>query len=68
MRGKLEQAKQTSFNLKDMGMSDGSIGEAIKVGDSVIREWFGEKLRIWFWMNTSIGTAPDTDALAKWFP
>lgn len=40
--GKMEQAKQTAFNLKAMGMSDESIASAVEVGVSVIREWFGE--------------------------
>ncbi len=41
-KGKLEQAKQTAFNLRNMGMNNDSIAKAIEVGDSVIREWFGE--------------------------
>ncbi len=40
-KGKTEQAKQTAFNLKAMGMSDESIAMAVEVGVSVVREWFG---------------------------
>lgn len=41
-KGKTEQAKQTAFNLKAMGMSDESIAMAVEVGVSVVRKWFGE--------------------------
>ncbi len=41
-KGKLEQAKQTAFNLKAMGMNNDSIAKAVDVGVSVIKEWFGE--------------------------
>lgn len=41
-KGKLEQAKQTAFNLKAMGMTNDSIAKAVEVGISVIKEWFGE--------------------------
>ena len=40
--GELEQAKQTAFNLKAMGMDNDSIAKAVAMGVSVVREWFGE--------------------------
>ena len=40
--GGLEQAKQTAFNLKAMGMDNDSIAKAVAMGVSVVREWFGE--------------------------
>ena len=40
--GRIEQAKQTAFNLKAMGMSDESIAMAVEFGVSVVRERFDE--------------------------
>jgi len=39
---KYENVRDMDENVRDMGMGDDSIAKAVGVGDSVIREWFGE--------------------------
>ncbi len=41
--GKMEQAKETAYELRDMGLPDEKIARAVKVSMDTLREWFAER-------------------------
>ena len=40
--GRMEQAKETAFNLRTIGLEEETIAKMVNVQVSVIREWFAE--------------------------
>ena len=40
--GRMEQAKETAFNLRTIGLEEETIAKMVNVPVSVIREWFAE--------------------------
>ena len=40
--GRMEQAKETAFNLRTIGLEEETIANMVNVHVSVIREWFAE--------------------------
>ena len=42
-KGKMEQAKETAYELRDMGLPDEKIARAVKVSMDTLREWFAER-------------------------
>ena len=38
----MEQAKETAFNLRTIGLEEETIAKMVNVPVSVIREWFAE--------------------------
>ena len=40
--GRMEQAKETAFNLRTIGLEEDMIAKMVNVQISVIREWFAE--------------------------
>ena len=41
--GKMEQAKETAYELRDMGLPDEKIARAVKVSMDMLQEWFAER-------------------------
>ena len=41
--GKMEQAKETAYKLKDMGLPIDKIAYAVEVGIDTIQEWLEER-------------------------
>ena len=39
----MEQAKETAYELRDMGLTDEKTARAVKVGMDMLREWFAER-------------------------
>lgn len=42
-KGKMEQAKETAYELRDMGLPDEKVARAVKVGMDTLQEWFAER-------------------------
>ena len=40
--GRMEQARETAFNLRTIGLEEDTIAKMVNVPISVIREWFAE--------------------------
>ena len=40
-KGMLEQAKETAFNLRAMGMNIPNIAKAVNVTEETVKTWFG---------------------------
>lgn len=40
-RGEMNKAKETAFNLKEMGMSEENIAKAVNVSVALIKRWLG---------------------------
>ena len=40
--GRMEQAKETAFNLRTIGLEEEIIAKMVNIQVSVIREWFAE--------------------------
>lgn len=39
----MEQAKETAYELRDMGLPDEKIARAVKVSMDTLQEWFTER-------------------------
>lgn len=44
--GKMEQARETAYELQAMGMPDEKIAKAVKVSMDVLQGWFAERQRL----------------------
>ena len=42
-KGEMEQAKETAYELRDMGLTDEKIARAVKVSMDTLQEWFAER-------------------------
>ena len=42
-KGKMEQAKETAYELRDMGLPDEKIARAVKVSMDTLQKWFAER-------------------------
>ena len=42
--GRMEQAKDTAFNLRTIGLEEETIAKMVNVHVSVVREWFAENI------------------------
>ena len=42
-KGRMEQAKETAYELQDMGLPDEKIARAVKVNMDILQEWFAER-------------------------
>ena len=42
-KGKMEQARDTTYELHDMGMSSERIARAVKVSIDTVNEWLAER-------------------------
>ena len=41
--GEIKKAKETTYELKDMGMPDEKIAQAVKVSTDTIQDWLAER-------------------------
>ena len=42
-KGKMKKAKETAYELRDMGLPDEKIARAVKVSMDILQEWFAER-------------------------
>ncbi len=43
--GRMEQAKETAFNLRTIGLEEETIAKMVNVQVSVVREWFADAVK-----------------------
>ena len=41
--GEMKKAKETAYELRDMGLPDEKIARAVKVSMDILQEWFAER-------------------------
>ncbi len=42
-KGEMKRAKETAYELRDMGLPDEKIARAVKVSMDILQEWFAER-------------------------